>query len=225
MGKPGGRRWRSSFHRRPLAAVIQGPQRGHHGGMWRRAERQAVACRQTTRPPAAAPPRPRICGRARRDARRQRRSAAPGRNSRQEPGECGPRTSQQNFLFCWGPGALLCATAPLPGRSTKRLILLIWLVGPAPPGGAIHPPGARGPRPPLWWAPAVALWGGTTTPPHGCFVLCANRKSSKKIRHGGRHGDFFRVCPSNNCKNPVFGGLTPPLALGEKKVDLPLTSW
>lgn len=126
-----------------------------------------------------------------------------------------PRTSQQNFLFC----------APVCGLVHKTPILLIWLVGPRRRAAQSNPRGfgGRDPRSPA--VVALDLWGGTTTPPHGCFVLCAKRKPSKKIRHGGRHVGFFRVSPSNNCKNRIFGGRTPPPYFWRKKVDSPLTGW
>lgn len=161
MGGPG---WRKGGKHLFTAAKGGGYSRPATRAPWRHVaaggtpDRRMSPDHQTARRRAAPA---RFQRRARQDAPRQRRSATPGRNSRQEPGECGPRTSQQNFLFC----------APVCGLVHKTPILLIWLVGPAPPGGAIHPPGARGPRPPLWWAPAVALWGGYyDTPP---WVLCA----------------------------------------------------
>lgn len=39
-------------------------------------------------------------------------------------------------------------------------------------------------------SPGGVAWGGTTTPPHGCFVLCARMKKLEKVSHIGRYAIF-----------------------------------
>lgn len=157
----------------------------------------------TARPPDRPPPR--RPGRA--------YAAAPGRTHHANAGDPPPGETDGRSEASAAPHKstkflVLCASVR-PGSQNANFVDLVS--GAAPPSGAIQLQGVRGPRPPLRRAPALDLWGGTTTPPHGCFVLCATRKLVKKIRHGGRRGGFFRVCPSNNCKNRLFGGRTPPL--------------
>lgn len=104
---------------------------------------------------------------------------------------------------------------PGPGPGAHR----VWARRPTDPGEAGELGGAQQGRAaaPFSGSRRWSLYGGgTTTPPHGCFVLCATRKVVKKIRHGGRHGGFFGLCPLNSCENRLFGGLTPPPLVDRK---------
>lgn len=115
--------------------------------------------------------------------RAARRRAAPAAHMRPRP--AGRTTPAQKRH----PRAKQTAGArrvPPPPKSTKFLVLCASVrpgsqnanfvdlpVAAAPPRGAIHPPGARGPRPPLFGGLRRSLYGGgTTTPPHGRCVTC-----------------------------------------------------
>lgn len=179
-------------------------------------QRQTVTTCQTTRAARrraapAAHMRPRPAGRTT-PAQKRHPRAKQTAGARRVP----PPPKSTKFL-------VLCASVR-PGSQNANFVDLA--VAAAPPRGAIHPPGARGPRPPLFGGLRRSLYGGVLRhPPMGALCFVPRENHQKKFVMVADMSGFFRVSPSNNCKNRVFGGRTPPPVLGEKKVDSPLISW
>ena len=156
----------------------------------------------TARPPDRPPPR--RPGRA--------YAAAPGRTHHANAGDPPPGETDGRSEASAAPHKstkflVLCASVR-PGSQNANFVDLVS--GAAPPSGAIQLPGVGGPRPPLRRAPALDLWGGTTTPPHGRCVTCAVKKSLKKVSHSGRCEAFYLVFANKSCENQLFWWFTPP---------------
>lgn len=178
-------------------------------------QRQTVTTCQTTRAARrraapAAHMRPRPAGRTT-PAQKRHPRAKQTEGARRVP----PPPKSTKFLFCWGR-ARNVRHGPPPRMGNKTPNFVDLPVAAAPPRGAIHPPGARGPRPPLFGGLRRSLYGGVLRhPPMGalCFVLRENHQ--KKFVTVADVAVFFAYVHQIIAKIGFFVVVPPPYQFGE----------